>query len=391
MKNQHQVVSNHPEFILESCRLPKGFTLIEILIVVLIVAVLSAVALPEYRRAALKSRVIGMFPVGKSLADSNEEYYLSMGEYAERLDELNIENKDDKLKAKLENSEQYQYIKLTQDNLNNRLIWYQKHSPNFAGEIHCEAKSDDVNAVWLCSQGLGGKPIFSKMLYKTWALEGNGDGIPQMVTYNNNPAGVSLELEDGDKCIGGPEEAGSYTSCRSVHASNGAICEGNVYGSCAGINKNNPSLFDNYSQCIGNNTYACIRSTFSNNSTCEGNFWNASCSNSTYESRSVCVGTAGGTKKPNADISNACGGSTFEGESRCEGNISGQCSGNTFKNGSYCEANAAGTCVTDVSKYDATSYCKGKYCPVGAPKQGGGEWKACEEGQDGYGEEGRTC
>ena len=65
-----------------------GFTLIEVLVVVLIIAVLTAVAMPMYKRAVLKSRFSTVMPMAKSVADAQEIYYLNNGEYALGTDEL---------------------------------------------------------------------------------------------------------------------------------------------------------------------------------------------------------------------------------------------------------------------------------------------------------------
>ena len=62
----------------------RAFTLMELLVVVLIIGVLAAVAVPQYKRAVLKSRFSTLMPVANSLAKGNEVYYLSQGEYSKQ-------------------------------------------------------------------------------------------------------------------------------------------------------------------------------------------------------------------------------------------------------------------------------------------------------------------
>ncbi|MBQ3666507.1 MAG: prepilin-type N-terminal cleavage/methylation domain-containing protein, partial [Elusimicrobiaceae bacterium] len=68
----------------------RGFTLIEVLVVVLIIAVLAAVAVPQYQKAVLKSRFSSLMPTTKAVHNGNEAYYLMHSGYARLLNELDV-------------------------------------------------------------------------------------------------------------------------------------------------------------------------------------------------------------------------------------------------------------------------------------------------------------
>lgn len=158
-----------------------GFTLIEVLVVVLIIAVLAAVAVPQYQKAVLKSRFSSLLPTTKAVRDGNEAYYLTHSGYASATNQLDVTATDnDDMTLELGNSLDYAYVLATRPSLNNKnnLIMYQKHSINFPGEIHCEADKDDTRANWLCQEGLKGTITSGSITpdFITYVLDGEGNG-----------------------------------------------------------------------------------------------------------------------------------------------------------------------------------------------------------------------
>jgi len=69
-----------------------GFTLIELLVVVLIIGILAAVALPQYQKAVLKSRLAALKPMVSSIAQAADVYYMANGTFPwDQLDALDVD------------------------------------------------------------------------------------------------------------------------------------------------------------------------------------------------------------------------------------------------------------------------------------------------------------
>ena len=68
----------------------KGFTLLELLVVVLIIGILAAIALPQYKKATEKSNAIEALTILKSLWESQQNYYLLHNTYALKFADLDI-------------------------------------------------------------------------------------------------------------------------------------------------------------------------------------------------------------------------------------------------------------------------------------------------------------
>ena len=68
----------------------KGFTLIEMLVVVLIIAVLAAIAFPQYQLAVLKSRYTQLMVMADAIRQAQDAYYLVHGKYSLKINDLDI-------------------------------------------------------------------------------------------------------------------------------------------------------------------------------------------------------------------------------------------------------------------------------------------------------------
>ena len=68
-----------------------GFTLIELLVVVLIIGILAAIALPQYKKVVLKSRFAAIKDKTRAIYDAEQRYYLVNNSFTGNLAVLDID------------------------------------------------------------------------------------------------------------------------------------------------------------------------------------------------------------------------------------------------------------------------------------------------------------
>ena len=94
---------------MKQVNLHSGFTLLELLVVVLIIGILAAVALPQYQLVVTKSRYATLKATVKAILVAEEVYYLANGTYTNNFNNLDIDAPGDMLGTSTSNERKYRW------------------------------------------------------------------------------------------------------------------------------------------------------------------------------------------------------------------------------------------------------------------------------------------
>ena len=307
----------------------KAFTLIELLIVVLIIGILSAIAIPMYQGAVDKSHWSTMLPGAKAIKDAEEAIKMSNGEYTSEMANLDVTMENNDLTFNLitpNNTSDPNVIGVTNSKLANvRLASYLDDSPKFAGQLHCEAKTGDERANRLCGKLLMGQELNATEGYTRYLLDQSIDSTTcgqASLVWSNNKTTCYKSAEERCTANGATYADGECKTTGNITGKvlEGTVCKGGFHNHCK------DATFTDQSVCIPGGTHyneSCSGSTFDNSICLARGDYGRNCGNDTsFTNGSVCYAFAdysgwGCGRASYDETSCCCGGASCPAKYRC--------------------------------------------------------------------------
>ena len=132
----------------------KGFTLLELLVVVLIIGILAGIALPQYKKAVLRSKFATIKNKTRAIYDAEQRYYLANNQYTTNWNDLDITIKNVSADCNISLPDSYVYCFANKQN-GEHIMKYVLIPPN--KQIRCDAYPADQNHFTnkLCQEEMG--------------------------------------------------------------------------------------------------------------------------------------------------------------------------------------------------------------------------------------------
>ncbi|HGM0801870.1 TPA: pilin, partial [Neisseria gonorrhoeae] len=126
--------------------LQKGFTLIELMIVIAIVGILAAVALPAYQDYTARAQVSEAILLAEGQKSAVTEYYLNHGEWPENNDKAGVASSD-KIKGKY-----VQKVEVAKGVVTAQMASTGVNKEIKGKKLSLWAKRQDGSVKWFCGQ-----------------------------------------------------------------------------------------------------------------------------------------------------------------------------------------------------------------------------------------------